>query len=69
MNFETPLTIWLVLISPWNVTITRPDPEVPGRGCGSGFHRSCIRPAPCVYPDPGTTPPGAAYGPPLVLLS
>ena len=32
MNLETALTIWLVLISPWNVTMTVPEPFVPGSG-------------------------------------
>ena len=59
MNLEIGLTSWLELMSPWNVTITLPEPIVPGSGWASGSHFRSSAPAPCVNCA------GAAYGPRL----
>ena len=63
MNLEIALTSWLELMSPWKVTITFPEPIVPGSGWASGSHFRSSAPAPCVNCT------GAAYWPALVLLS
>ena len=45
-TLEIGLTSWLELMSPWNVTITFPEPIVPASGWASGTHLRSSVPAP-----------------------